>query len=364
MLSLGLVLLAIGCDQKVTKEAAAKKAPSPSPVSAVSIDDEPFSEKRSFFGQVRAVSDARLGAAESGRVRKVHVVEGDTVKKGQLLVELDDQLARVQLSEAMASRKQTNARSEQAKFEVERYGKLREEQVVSELEASRKQSEAQTLEAVAQEDAARVEREAERLRRHRITAPFDGTVTELVVDPGDWLNAGEVALQLVTSGHVEVDVHVPASMLDSLDRVEEVTVSYGQRRVPARVASAVDALDPETRTALLRVTPQEDAPGLRVGAGVYVQFVVVPDEGINIPRDAIVYGVAKPRVFLLEAGKAEPVNVEILATSDDRALVKAEELEVGKRLIVRGNERLRPGQAVDEKAALVPGTGGTQENKP
>lgn len=361
-MTLGLGLFA--CQNEATKEGPTKRESPPSPVSAVEIDDEPFLQKRSFFGQVRAVNDANLGAAESGRVRSVRVVEGDSVKKGQLLVELDDQLARVQLDEAKASRKQTDARSEQAKFEVERYGKLREERVVSELEASRKESEAQTLEAVAQGDAARVARETERLRRHRVTAPFDGTVTERMVDPGDWLNAGEVALQLVTSSHVEVDVQVPASMLDALGNLQEVTVVYGKRRVPAHVASSVDALDPATRTALLRVTPQEDAPDLRVGAGVYVEFVVVPDEGLNIPRDAIVYGVAKPRVFIVDGGKARSINVEILETSDARALVKSEELKVGQRLIIRGNERLRPGQAVDEERALVPPSDEAAEKKP
>lgn len=353
----------MGCGAKATKEAPKKQEQPPSPVSAETIEDRPFIEKRLFFGQVRAVSDANLGAAESGRVKAVRVDAGDTVKKGQVLVELDDQLARVQLSEAVASRDQTDARTEQAKFEVERYGKLREEQVISELEASRKVSEAQTLEAVAQGDAARVARESEMLRRHRIVAPFDGTVTERRVDEGDWLNAGQVALQLVTSGHVEVEVRAPALMLDSLDALQEVTIVYGKNRVAARVASAVDALDPVTRTALLRVTPEAEAPGLRVGAGVDVEFAVTASGGLNLPRDAIVYGVAQPRVFLLVDGKAESINVEILATSSDRALVRGEGLKVGQRLIVRGNERLRPGQAVTEKGALVPPDAGPVEKK-
>lgn len=359
-----LSLVALGCETKATKEPPQKKGPPPSPVSAATIEERPFVEKRSFFGQVRAVSDANLGAAESGRVTAVRVDSGDTVKKGQVLVELDDRLARVQLNEAMASRDQTDSRSEQAKFEVERYGKLREELVVSELEASRKISEAQTLEAVSQGDAARVAREAEMLRRHRITAPFDGTVTERRVDPGDWLNAGEVALQLVTSSHVEVEVRAPATMLDSLDALLEVTIVYAGKRVPARVASSVDALDPVTRTALLRVTPEGEAPGLRVGAGVDVEFAVMVEGGINVPRDAIVYGVAKPRVFLLVGGKAESINIDILATSSDRALVRGEGLKVGQQLIVRGNERLRPGQVVTEKGALIPPSEERAEKKP
>jgi hypothetical protein len=143
-------------------------------------------------------------------------------------------------------------------------------------------------------------------------------------------------------------------MLDVLDSIDEVAIVYGKKRVPARVDSAVDALDPVTRTALLRVTPLQDAPGLRVGAGIDVEFSVISQGGINLPRDAVVYGVAEPRVFLFSGGKAESINVEILATAGERVLVRGEGLEVGKRLIVRGNERLRPGQTVTEKGALIP----------
>lgn len=342
----------LGCNPQAAPED--KKPPAPARVVLASVGDEPFVERRSFFGEVRAASDASLSASEAGRVTVVHVAEGASVKKGQVLVELDDQLARVQLSEAVASRKETKARSEQAKLEVEKFTQMRDEQVVSELEATRKEAEAQSLEAAGQGEAARVARGAEVLRRHRIVAPFDGTVAAREVDPGDYLQAGQVALQLLTSGHFEIDVRVPAPMLAALENLKEVAITSMDRRVPARLESHVNALDPKTRTALLRVTPEGPAPWLIVGSGVYVEFSVERREGINIPRDAIVYGVAAPRVYRAESGKVTPLEIEVLATAGDRALVKASELKEGDEIVVRGNERLRPGQAVTEEGALVP----------
>ncbi len=328
--------------------------PPPAKVVLGKIVAEPLVETRSFFGEVHAESDASLSAAEAGRVTKVRVVAGDQVKKGQVLIELDDQLARVQLNEAVASRKETAAQLAQADLEVEKYTQMRDEHVVSLLEASRKASEAQSLTAASQGQSARVARGAELLRRHRILAPFAGTVAYRHVDPGDWLAAGQVALQLLTASHVEIEVRVPAAILDALDRVRTVTIVEEGHRATARIESAVNALDPRTRTALLRVLVEGHPDWLRVGASVNVEFAVSRSDGITIPRDALVYGIAAPRVYRVKDGIAESVDVKVLAAANERALVASGELHVDDQLVVRGNERLRPGQPVTEESALVP----------
>jgi hypothetical protein len=143
-------------------------------------------------------------------------------------------------------------------------------------------------------------------------------------------------------------------VLATLEHLTEVAITSMDSRVPARLESYVNALDPKTRTALLRVIPEGEAPWLLVGSGVYVEFSVERSDGWNVPRDAIVYGVAAPRIYREKDGKVSPIQVEVLSTAADRALVKTAELRKGDRIVIRGNERLRPGQAVTEKGALVP----------
>lgn len=345
--------LTLACE---ADEKASPKTSGPSLVQTAPITALPFVEEFSLFGEVRAASDAQLSVAESGRVRTVHVREGAVVKKGQLLVELDDSLARVQLSEAVASRKETTARHEQAEKEVESFTKMREEQVVSALEAERKRSEAETLGAATEGQAARVAQGAERLRRHKIIAPFDGVVAERAVDPGDWLNAGEIALRLLTDERVEVQVQVPARVLDSLNGLKGTELRSSGDTVKAQLESSVNALDRSTRTALVRLLPEVEAPWLRVGASVQAVFQIAREGGVNLPRNALVYGVASAKVFRVVEGQAEAVPVKILATSAEQVLVESDELKVGDRLVIRGNERLRPGQPVAEEGALVPGS--------
>jgi multidrug efflux pump subunit AcrA (membrane-fusion protein) len=89
------------------------------------------------------------------------------------------------------------------------------------------------------------------------------------------------------------------------------------------------------------------------GASLDVEFSIVRDEeGVVVPRDALVYGAVGVRVVRVEDGKATPVGVEVIATVDDQALVRGEGLAAGDSVVTRGNERLRPGQDVQIVAAL------------
>jgi multidrug efflux pump subunit AcrA (membrane-fusion protein) len=109
----------------------------------------------------------------------------------------------------------------------------------------------------------------------------------------------------------------------------------------------VRALDPTTRTAKLRLVPEEVPPWLMAGSSVEVAFAIERDgEGVVVPRDALVLGAVDTRVFEVVDGQAQPIVVEVVATANEEALVVGSGLEVGDQVVIRGNERLRPGQAV------------------
>jgi RND family efflux transporter MFP subunit len=252
----------------------------------------PFASDQRFSGEVWAVSEAALTVAEAGRVRLVHVAEGVRVKRGQLLLELDDGLARAELGRAQASERRARIEAEQAEREAERFSELGRQQVVSARESALGVSEASARSAERTGAVATVSVMSERVARHRIVAPFDGTVSRRHVDPGDWLGPGDPALDLVTDGRVEVLVRVPAWLLDRLGDLEEARLIAGQREVAALVTSAVPTLDRQTRTALVRLDPKEHPAWLRAGSSVEVVFRTERDGGLSVPRDALVYGTA------------------------------------------------------------------------
>lgn len=327
-------------------KSASASAERPAPVVTASVTAGPLVVEERYFAELRAVTDAELTAGEPGRVRQVLVREGDRVKRGQVLLVLDSGLVRAEARRASAANSQAAAQLEQAKREAERFKELGKETVVSTTEVESKATQADVVAAQRAGSEAQVSVMRERLARHRIVAPFDGVIARRTVDPGDWLDPGRTALALVTDDRVEVFVRVPPKLLDRVADLAnaEARVVKDDRSVVAKVVGQVNALDPTTRTALVRLRPTEEAKWLRAGDTAQVAFRVPVGGGVVVPRDALVYGVAEVRVIELVDGKAVPVVVKVLASSGQSAIVQSDALAPGDPIVVRGNERLRPGQ--------------------
>jgi RND family efflux transporter MFP subunit len=331
---------------------------------AAAVNNEALTQTRRFSGEVWAVSEAALTVGEAGRVRRVLVGEGAKVKSGELLLELDDSLARAELGVAVAERQRAEQEQSYAAQEAQRFEALEKEQIATTIEAERGKSEAKARMAQEKGAVAAGSRQVRRIERHRIVAPFDGTVTSRNVDPGDWLEPGEPALGLVTAERLEVLVRVPAEILDALGSLVSVSLADGGRTVAATLSHSVDALDRKTRTALLRLEPVERPAWLRAGASVDVMLGIERRDGTLVPRDAIVYGITNTQVIRVKDGTAEPVPVSVLAAEGEQVLIARGPLSVGDQLVVRGNERLRPGQALTLGEAIAPALSAASESKP
>ncbi|MEM1030634.1 MAG: efflux RND transporter periplasmic adaptor subunit [Myxococcota bacterium] len=352
----------IAFDAPEVTPAQATSAPPPAPVVTAVVTEQRLTDERRYLGEVKAVARTELTVGEAGEVAQVLVAEGDAVTPGQLLLTLDDRLARAQLGEADAMRRSIEVRRAYAAGRTERFRALERDGAVSAGEIERERVEADRLAAERRAARAGMAALSERVGRHRIEAPFAGVIARRYVDPGDWLDPGEPALEVVSSDQVEVHVRVPERLLDDLEAVARVSLVRGDERVNARVDGVVQALDTGTRTALLRLVPASRPEWLRPGAATTAAFDVVREGGLGVSRDALVRGVASERVVRVVDGKAVATPVEVLVRAGERALVRGEGLDLGAVVVVRGNERLRPGQSVQTEevttnpAALPSGT--------
>ena len=130
-------------------------------------------------------------------------------------------------------------------------------------------------------------------------------------------------------------------------RVEDkAALAYKGETTPATIRGIVPALDSESRTVRLRLTPDDATTWLLPGAAVDVVLTVERKEegALVVPRDALVYSIAKIQVVKSVEGKAAPVPVEVLARGREEVLVRADELAAGDTVVTRGNERVFPGQ--------------------
>lgn len=320
--------------------------PPPALVRLAEVGPGELTESWSALGEVVALQRAELAAEVTGKVGRVGVREGELVERRTALVQLEDGLALAQESSARAA-------WQEAKVELER-----REAVLARREAAGASvlSAEELADARANVDAqaARVEvlfqaaREATILRqRHRLEAPFTGQVTRRHVDPGDWVTQGQPLLELVSLEAVEVQVSVPLGLARQLAEGLEVGLSGGT----GTVAAVVLALDSSSRTSLVRLQPgpeQELLPGEAVSVTLPVSWSGV---GVTVPRDALLKDPSETRVIEVVDGLAQPVVVEVIATAGDLALVASPDLTLGDQVVTRGNERVRPGQAVRVEGA-------------
>jgi RND family efflux transporter MFP subunit len=228
--------------------------------------------------------------------------------------------------------------------------------VLSASELDIAETDALALEArlARQQAAAREARVA--LGRHQLTAPFDGVVQLLLVSEGDWVEPGTTVIELVSSDRVDLRVDAPRELIQHVAIGDPVALSHRGRAAAARVVGVVPSLDPASRTAVVRVEPEPPSPDwLVAGLSVAARFDVRHDaaDAARIPRDALVLGAVGTRVIKVVDGVAEAIDVEVLATAGDQALVRP--LSPGDVVVVRGNERLRTGQklAIEQPRAAV-----------
>lgn len=380
----------VGCDGDANGDAPGKQAPAPARVEFTEIAEDALVDTWTYLGQARANSRASLAAGASAEVLAVSVREGDVVQPGELLVSLDASLVEARVSSARASRSRSAALLSQAKRDRKRTEQLgaaivpRQEIERDRSSAAALGAEVRSLEAAASEASVLVD-------RHRVVAPFSGVVVARQVDPGDWVQAGDAVLELVEVDAVEIMVDVDPALLEHIAaggraRVRPtdparanttITSKSGAEQqgdgsadverdadgsVAATIAGIVPALDTVTRTAKVRLRPSSAPRWLMPGAAVRVDFAVERrGQGVVVPRDALVIGPTETRVIRIKAGEggetAEPVVVRVLATAGDRALVTGA-LALGERVVTRGNERLRPGQALELVTGALTGAGG------
>lgn len=344
LLLVALLLNAAGCEG----EAPAKTGPNGPPPARVSVGEVragSVAAEWSFLGDVRALKRAELAAGASGEVREVRVRVGDHVKAGQLLVEIDPSLASARVRAAEASKTAGAAELERARRDAERLsGAGPDIAALAEIEqatSEQKRAAAERKRLKAAEAEARAQ-----LGRHRVRAPFDGVVVNRSVDPGDWVDPGVEVIELVDDSGVEVLVSAPPELAPYLETGKQTLLRQEAASVSATIVGIARALDEQSRTIRLRLVPDETAAWLLPGSAIDVLLTVERSEpdALVVSRDALVYGIADIHVVKVNEQRAELIPVEIVARGRDEVLVRGATLQAGDTVVIRGNERVFPGQ--------------------
>ncbi|MEO0328938.1 MAG: efflux RND transporter periplasmic adaptor subunit [Pseudomonadota bacterium] len=310
--------------------------------------------------------ESEIAARREGIVKSVDFHVGDTVTKGQILARLDEQLAGIELQNAEASLAAakagvTVARSQvlQSSNALDRQSGLQGSAAFAqgrfedlEQEAAQAQGELARANAEMAVSQAAVARAAYDVTHSTINAPFDGVITDRVVQTGQFISLGGAVAMILDLGELEIEADVPTNLLDGLSIGREIQATLqDSTKIVAKVRSIlpVETISTRTRPVRLTINLSKVKPYLLAkGKTVTISAPVSKRrEIVVVPKDALVQSLEGGwQVFVAREEKSVQVPITLGQASGDGFEV-LDGLVADDLVVVRGNERLRPGQSIN-----------------
>ncbi|HJV49292.1 MAG TPA: efflux RND transporter periplasmic adaptor subunit [Geothrix sp.] len=254
---------------------AAVKAEGEVPVTLVPVQERSFRSAVAFTGTLLAVNRAELKAEVTGRVTRVAVQEGDSVAAGALLgaQDEDDYVLGVQAAEAQVT--QAKAQALQAQRDNDRSVALLEKRSITRQAAQQAETAYNATKAAAQAAESNLGLAKLRLKKARLVAPFAGQVARRLVQPGEMLNPGQTAFEVVDNRKLEIRADLPTEAMAQVKVGQRATFrAVGlERLVEGRVAQVSPSLSQDGRT--LRVRIEVANPDGLLKGGLFVEGVIL-----------------------------------------------------------------------------------------
>lgn len=355
----GAVLVVQAGTSELTRRAEAVPTPDAAPVIPVSASpltqSDGYTVQRAFIGQVEPQKTVSVSFELAGQLSEISVDEGDRVRAGQVLARQDLSLLESERTRLRASRAAAEAQLRFAEQTVERRGELNERGFASQAgldEALARQDE--LLARLAEIDAS-LENVAIRVAKSTLTAPFEGRVTERLVDGGETLGPGQRVLSLVALRQPQARIGVPLDLTEA--DLKEAQIDLDGTLLKARLVALRPDIDPvtRTRTAIFEIGKTDD-PMATPAFGQTARLIVseqIATPGIWVPITSLKEGV-RGQWTLLTVDPQQVVRaavVEVLHAETARVFVRGA-FAPGTMLIDAGPQRITVGQLVTVTNAI------------
>ena len=342
-------------EQKSRRAKAFQDQPAPVLVARAVTTDVPV--YLDAVGNTKALNTATVTAQVTGQIVKVLFREGQDVKRGDVLAEIDPRTYQAQFDQAVAKKAQDEATLANARLDLDRYTKLAASNSGSKQQADTQKALVAQLEAQVQGDQASIDNTRATLSYTKIVAPFDGRTGIRLIDEGN-------LVQPSTGGIVTITQIQPISVLFNLPQQQYPQVSKAFVKGPL----AVDAFASDGRTNLdrgklqvidnqmdqttgtIRMKAEFPNAQLQLWPGQFVNIRMLVDtlnQVITVPTAAVQRGPNGTFVYVVDADSKAAVRPITVAMLDDTRAVISAGLQADERVVTTGFTRLSNGTRVN-----------------
>ncbi len=324
------------------------QGPPPAKVVVDKVTVREVSSTQSVIGVLYYERKSEISTEVGGLVESVNIVEGERVKKGDVLVRLNTEILEREISLTRTRIEQSELRIENAEKDYRRLEKIFEEAGVSEKiyddalytyrdAIKEKQAREDTLEKLL------IQKE-----RSVIRAPFDGVVLTKDTDTGGWVSQGSQLLTIGSSADLYVRAPVAENLLQfvRIGGAVPIVINAFEREVQGTLVNIDPVADVKTKNVFLKINiPHQPLVAENMSATVHVSSG--PQQKLSIlSRAALVKNQGKDFVYIVKEGKASILPVNVVAYLGEEVGVDNDYIVAGMEVVIEGNERLRPDQPV------------------
>jgi membrane fusion protein (multidrug efflux system) len=300
-------------------------------------------ERVTTIGTILANEEVEIRSEIAGKIQRIFFREGGRVRKGDVLLKINDDELQARLLSARSKR-------ELGDQLLERQRQLFEKNLISAQEYDAAVNEANVVRGEAQLIEAQ-------LSKTEVRSPFDGMIGLRFVSEGSYISPATPITTLQDYGVVKIDFTFPEKYAASVRKGDKIafTVQGSGGQFMGSIYAIAPKIDPATRTIRMRASSTNPGGELLPGAFANIQIQLREKTTLMAPAFALVPDLKGQKVFLLKSGRAEERRVHVGTRTDDRVEI-TDGLTEGDTLITSGILQLRPGMPVLTAASGQEGT--------
>ncbi|WP_037470028.1 efflux RND transporter periplasmic adaptor subunit [Shewanella marina] len=341
------VLLLAACDSSTATITTA----APTPVITQTLQQQSsYQQQHQYTGLIEAVNTTTIGFELAGKLDNIAVDSGDTVKQGQLLAQLDDQLLQAELKQLQANLAQNQADLNVAQAALKRNRQLQQDNYVSAQQLDETIGQQASLIAAQAQIIAAMSATQLKIDKSNLVAPFDGSISQRFHQVGEVISQSNPIFTLVGQGQSQAHIGVPINLAKTLIIGSKVEIKVDEQSYQAVIAGNSGQVTPQTRTVDIRVLLP---PHAQVFNGELAQLQYqqeLAEQGFWIPLSALTDGRrGRWNVYVVnqqqQPNTLERRDVNILVNADNQAYVTGA-LYDNEQIVTQGLHKLVAGQYV------------------
>ena len=349
----------LSCGPQNQEETEKEEQFGAAPVKVFEVRKQRISEKLFYTGVIEPWKKINITPDIGGKIAKIHVNEGDRIKRGQLLAEMDTRAIRLQLEQAQAGLAVAQANYKDAKRNMERMERLQQEKAVSDQQYEKIRLAYEAADAQLQQGQAAVNLARHNLDVSLMKAPFNGVVASKNAEVGDVINpmmggfspaSGVLTLMDFSRVKIEIDVsHQDVVRIKKGQPAQLGVTAYPDKDFFGRVSLVNITADPMTKK--FKVVVEVSNPDLLLRPNTFGELfleVSTHENTLVIPQKAILEG---KYVFVVREDNTVEKKEVILGLQNSDRIEIVNGLKEGDLVVTDGNYGLEDGAKIDIKEA-------------